>query len=183
MSLISTLSLTGKQIYNPLSLNGKSQISIKSISSYHNTKIKTIIFDRYITPILGKNWKLLKENMFQIDDIIKRLDIYYTTTNEESLVVYKYILQVIKGTIDTEEELSSLEEKLFDNGKDIAKITLKIPRIRLKPEMELYNIILGKPDKNLYDKKILSFILELLKTEYISFKEIAEKINIYNNNK
>jgi len=170
-------SLTGKKGGNALNLAGKTQYSSSSIKTpYYITKIKQIIFDRYITPILSKNWKVLKENLFQINDILKRVDIYYETTKDESLIVYKYMLQVIRGTINTTDELSTLEAKLFDNGKDLAKLTFKVPRIRLKPEMELYSLILGKPDNNLYDKKILEYISELLKTEYISFSEIKEKI-------
>ena len=179
---MSSLSLTGKQSFNQLNLTGKSLYNNKYNSSpYYVTKLKSIIFDRYITPILVKNWKVLKENLFQINDIIKRLDVYYENTNDETLLVYKYMLHVIKETINTTDELSTLEERLFDNGKDVAKITLKIPRIRLKPEMELYNLIIGKPDKNLYDKNILIYISELLKTEYITFREIEKNINLYYN--
>ena len=174
---MTTLSLTGRSFYNPLNLTGKSLYNNKSAESpYYITKIKRIIFERYITPILVKNWKVLKENLFQINDIIKRVDVYYENTKDESLIVYKYMLQVIRGTIDTANELSTLESNLFHNGKDLAKITFKLPRIRLIPEMELYNLIIGKPDGNLYDKKILTYISELLKTEYISFSEIEEKV-------
>lgn len=170
-------SLTGKKSGIALNLTGKTQYSSNSTKTPHYiTKLKQIIFDRYITPILSKNWKVLKENLFQINDIIKRVDIYYETTKDESLIVYKYMLQVISGTINTTDELSTLEGRLFDNGKDVAKLTIKIPRIRLKPEMELYNLILGKPENNLYDKKILEYISELLKTEYIAFSEIEDKI-------
>ena len=175
---MSTISLTGRQTYNPLNLTGKSPYNNKSAtdSPYYIIKIKRIIFDRFITPILGKNWKILKENLFQINDIIKRVDIYYENTKDDSLIVYKYMLQVVKNTVNTTEELSTLEERLFENGKDLAKLTFKVPRIRLRPEMELYNLIIGKPDKNLYDKNILTYISELLKTEYISFSEIEEKL-------
>jgi hypothetical protein len=170
-------SLTGKKGSNSLNLLGKTQyITNNTNSPYYITKIKQIIFDRYITPILSKNWKVLKENLFQINDIIKRVDIYYENTKDESLIVYKYMLQVIRDTINTTDELSTLEGKLFDNGKDVAKLTFKVPRIRLKPEMELYTLILGRPVNNIYDKKILNYISELLKTEYISFSEIKEKI-------
>jgi hypothetical protein len=175
---MATLSLTGKQTYNPLNLTGKSmQGGSKSATTpYYITKIKSVIFDRYITPILGKKWKMLKENLFQMNDIMRRVDIYYANTQDESLLVYKYILQVVKGTVDTAEELTTLEGKIFDNGKDLAKVTFRVPRIRLKPEMELYNLIIGKPDGTLYDKGILEYIGELLKTEYITFSEIEEKL-------
>lgn len=172
------ISLSGKQLYNPLNLTGKPLYNNSAASTPHYiTKIKRIIFDRFITPILGKNWKMLKENLFQINDITHKVEIYYENTKDESLLVYKYMLQVIKNTIDTAEELTTLEEKLFDNGKDIAKIMFKVPRIRLKPEMEIYNLIIGKPDKNIYDKNILAYIAEIIQSsEYIPFNAIEEKI-------
>ena len=101
---------------------------------------------------------------------------YYENTKDESLIVYKYILQVIKSTIDTADELTNLEGKIFDNGKDLAKLTTKIPRIRLKPEIEMYHLIIGKPYKNQYDTKVLTYISNLLKTDYITFIETQEKI-------
>ena len=55
-------------------------------------------------------------------------------------------------------------------------MSVRVPRIRLKPEMELYNLIIGKPDGTMYDKEILKYIGELLKTEYITFREIEEKL-------
>jgi len=172
----STISLTGKHNYNPLNLTG---INNKSHSSPHYViKIKRIIFDRYITPVLSKNWDVLKKNLFQINTILNKLDIYYENTKDETLLVYKYMLEVIKNTINTTEELNTLEDRLFDTGKDVAKINFKLPRIRLRPEMELYNLIIGKPDKNLYDKHILAYISELLKIEYIPFNEIEEKVKI-----
>jgi len=172
----STISLTGKHNYNPLNLTGIMN-KVNSSPSYV-IKIKRIIFDRYISPVLAKKWDVLNKNLFQINTILNKLDIYYENTKDETLLVYKYMLEVIKNTINTTEELNTLEDRLFDNGKDVAKINFKLPRIRLKPEMELYNLIIGKPDKNLYDKAILAYISELLKTEYIHFNVIEEKVKL-----
>jgi hypothetical protein len=177
-----TLSLTGKQYINPINLTGKSLYNNGNSSSSpsYNLKIKRVIFDRFITPILTKNWQILKENMFQMNDIMKRLDNYYNNTKDETLIVYKYILNVIKTSFETNEELNTLEGKIFIR-KDLAKMAIKIPRIRLRPELELYNLIIGKPENNAYDTKIVDYISNLLKKEYITFKEIDEKIKKFIN--
>lgn len=173
-----TLSLTGKQYINPINLTGKSLYHNSSVNvPAYNLKIKRIIFDWFITPILVKNWRILRENAFQLNDIMKRLDKYYNNTNDESLLVYKYMLNVIKTALETNEELDAIEGKIFINEKDIAKMSVKVPRIRLKPELELYNMIIGKPEKNAYDKKIVQYISDLLKKEYITFNEIKNKLN------
>jgi hypothetical protein len=172
-----TLSLTGKQYINPINLTGKSLYhNSTDIIPAYNIKIKRIIFDWYITPILAKNWRILRENAFQLNDIIKRLDKYYNNSNDDTLIVYKYILNVIKIALETNEELNTLEGKIFINEKDVAKMTVKVPRIRLKPELELYNMIIGKPEKNSYDTKIIEYISNLLKKEYITFNEIKNKL-------
>ena len=176
VSSITTLSLTGKQKINPISLTGKSLYSNLSSSTPYNTKIKRIIFDRFITPILSKNWKILRENVFQINEIIKRLDKYYQNTNDETMIVYKYMLTIIKTSIDLNEELDDLENKIFQNDTDVAKMIVKVPRIRLRPELELYNLIIGKPEKNAYNKKIVDYIFSLLKKEYITYNELCDKV-------
>ena len=175
----STLSLTGKQYINPINLTGKSLYNNISSSPEYNIKIKRIIFDRFITPILTKNWSILKENIFQIIDIMKRLDNYYNNTKDETLIVYKYTLNAIKISFETNEELSILEGKIFIKDNDLAKLVVKMPRIRLRPELELYNIIIGKPEKNAYDTKIVEYISNLLKKEYITFREINEKLKYF----
>jgi len=175
--MTSTLSLTGKQYIHPLNLTGKSiNNGCSQTSPAYVVKIKRVIFDRFITPILSKNWKILKENMFQINYIIKRLTDYYEALKDETLLLYKYTLSVIKSSFDTNEELSNLEGKLFDGGDAIAKMIVRVPKVRLMPERELYNLILGKPQKNEYDKKIIADISNLLKHEYITFSEISSKI-------
>lgn len=173
------MNLTGKVQVHKLNLTGKTSYANSKYSPPdYVTKIKKIIFDRYITPILSKNWEILKNNFFQINTIIKKIDTFYDMTQDDTLILYKYILTVIINTVDTVDELSLLEEKLFgiEGGKEIAKLTIKVPRIRLKPELELYNLIIGKPDKNVYDKKIVGHISHLLKKEYISFNEIEENV-------
>ena len=87
------------------------------------------------------------------------------------------MLTIIKTSIDLDEEMSDLESKIFQNDKDVAKMIVKVPRIRLKPELELYNLIIGKPEKNAYNKKILDYISSLLKKEYITYNEISHKVN------
>jgi len=173
----STLSLTGKQYINPINLTGKALYQNSSTNeTAYNLKIKRVIFDWYITPILAKKWSILRENAFQINDTMKRLDKYYNNTKDDTLLIYKHILNVIKIALETNEELDTLEGKIFINDKDIAKLSVKIPRIRLKPELELYNMIIGKPEKNAYDKKIVDYISDLLTKEYITFREIKNKL-------
>ena len=170
--------LTGKTCINTLNLTGKSMYS-NSPPAYVS-RIKELIFDRYITPILVKNWKILNENIHFINIYLKKVNAYYESSHDETLLVYKYMLEVIKTAYDTNSELFTLEEKLFGHNEDIAQIIFKVPHINLKPELELYNLIIGKPNKNLYNKEMVSYISSLLKIDFITFDEIKNKLLIYN---
>ena len=51
--------------------------------------------------------------------------------------------------------------------------------LRLKPEFELYNLIIGRPDfksGKTYDQTMLNNIIILLKVENITFEQIKNKI-------
>ena len=180
--MTTTLSLTGKHNINTLNLTGKSTYCKGDVSPYYVIRLKKYIFDTFITPIMSKKWKILKQNSFNISNTIKKLQNYYILTHDDTLILYENMLYIIKTTIDTTDELETLENNLFNtNGNNIAQLMYKIPRVRLSPPFELYNLIIGKPEKFAYDKNILDYITNLIKKEYITFNEIEENVKKYFN--
>lgn len=175
--MTTTLSLTGKHHINHLNLTGKSSSYSKSTTTpYYVVKFKKYIFDSFITPIMSKQWKILRQNAYNITNTINRLQSYYKITKDETLLLYENMLLIIKTTIDTTDELENLENNLFNTNGNVAQLMYKVPRIRLSPPYELYNLIIGKPDKFAYDKKIIDYITDIIKKEYITFNEIEEKV-------
>ena len=174
--MTATLSLTGKNNINILNLTGKSAYCKGTTSPYYVVKFKKYIFDSFITHIMSKQWKILRQNSFNISNTIKKLHNYYIITQDDTLLLYENMLLVIKNTIDTTDELEKLENSLFNTNGNVAQLMFKVPRIRLSPQYELYNLIIGKPDNFAYDKNILDYISNLIKKEYITFSEIEEKI-------
>ena len=63
--MTATLSLTGKNNINVLNLTGKSSYCKGSTSPYYVIKFKKYIFDMFITPIMSKQWKILRQNSFK----------------------------------------------------------------------------------------------------------------------
>ena len=181
-NMTTTLSLTGKNNINTLNLTGKSaSCRGGSTSPYYVIKFKKYIFDMFITPIMSKQWKILRQNSFILNNTIKKLQMYYTMSRDDTLILYENMLLIIKTTIDTTDELESLETHLFSANGDIAQLMYKVPRIRLNPQYELYNLIIGKPEKFMYDANILDYIKDLIKKEYITFNEIEENVKIFTN--
>ena len=172
---MSSLSLTGKHNYNSLSLTGKT-CNYQSKSPFYVIKYKKYMFDRFINPILSKRWDLLRQNSFQINRFIEKAKYYYNLTNDDNILLYEHLLQIIKLSIDNNEQLERLEENIFGSTNQIAQLGIKIPRIRLSPQYELYNMIIGKPINNKYDNIIINHINLLLRKEYISYDQIEKEI-------
>lgn len=172
---MSSLSLTGRAINNALSLTGKS-CNYQNKSPFYVIKYKKYMFDRFINPILSKRWDLLRQNSFQINRFIEKAKYYYNLTNDDNILLYEHMLQIVKLSLDNNDELNRLEENLFGNNNSVAQLSIKIPRIRLSPQYELYNMIIGKPVNNKYDDTIINHINNLLRKEYISYEQIEKEV-------
>ena len=74
-------------------------------------------------------------------------------------------------------DINNSDNILFNFQLAIGTIKFKVPNIRLKPEYELYKLIIGKPKKfKDYDKQVLQFIVKQLNNEYAEFDSINESV-------
>ena len=76
---MSGVSLTGKNRINQNNLSGKSFFGENA--SFEVKKIKTTIFNNIILPLISKQWRKLEENLFTLDKINKKLDMYLYENN------------------------------------------------------------------------------------------------------
>lgn len=189
--MITTLSLTGKNSYNLLTISGK-QTSKEHIS-LEIKKIKILILNRLIFPLLSKQWKVLNENLICLSSINKKLDYYYNIYKLDDLVIYKELLKIFDFIRFQNDELESLEKQLLSNINisnvnnltNVVNMSLSTmihktnTIIKLKPEYEIYDLILGKPNKKSnenYNEEIIKYIEKLLTNCDISFNKIREII-------
>jgi len=182
-----TLSLTGKNLYNRLSLSGK-QFSNDTTIVLEIKKIKIHILNNLIIPLVSKQWKVLNENILCLNKIKKKLDYYYDMYKLDELLIYKEIMLFFDYIICQNQQLVNLERKLYLNTNQgdenintnfSTMIYTTNTIIKLKPEYELYNLILGKPDKKLnqkYNGSIISSIQNMLTDDNITFNIIKETI-------
>ena len=78
------------------------------------------------------------------------------------------------------QQLEDLEKKMYGKPNDLLTIIYKTSMIRLKPEYEIYNILLGQPEKKynqIYNEIIINDIANLLLLDNMNFKKIKEYIN------
>jgi len=182
-----TLSLTGKNLYNRLNLSGK-KFSNETTIVLEIKKIKIHILNNLIIPLMSKQWKVLNENILCLNKLKKKLDYYYDMYKLDELLIYKEIMLLFDYIICQNQQLVNLEQKFYLNtnqgdGNINTNFSTMIYTtntiIKLKPEYELYNLILGKPDKKLnqqYNSDIVLNIKKLLTNDNINFNIIKETI-------
>ena len=182
--------LSGVNVYgNNLNLLGKYGYNYNYNYSSTNIKIKKLkerILNNYLIPLVSKQWNVLKENIYFIDEIQNKIkyhnDIY--KQDEPELVAYNEMLKVFKVLIEKQKILEDYDKTM--NGKrdsnEIMTMVFKTSMIKLLPEYEIYNSIFGKPKRELnekYDDDIISKIKELLKEDDITYKKIKDYVTLH----
>ena len=179
--------LSGVNVYgNNLNLLGKYSYNYNHNYTSTNIKIKKLkerVLNNYLIPLVSKQWDVLKENIYFIDEIQNKIkyhsDIY--KQDEPELVAYNEMLKVFKVLIEKQKILEDYDKTM--NGKrdsnEIMTMVFKTSMIKLLPEYEIYNSIFGKPKRELnekYDDDIINSIKELLKEDDITYKKIKEYV-------
>jgi len=173
------LNLTGINNINELNLTGKNS-QIVTIPS----KIKILkkhILTNFIIPLYSEQWETLNKNKLLIDENIKQLEKYYKMYKIDDLLSFLELLNILKIVIDKNEIVKDLENKnntKYDKN-NIINMVYRTTKIRLIPEYEIYNYIIGKPNRKLnetYDETIINDIKHLMSQQGITYDKIQEKI-------
>jgi len=173
-----------------LSLSGTNNISLLNLTGLtygtncHRIpilvkKLKINIMNTIIIPFMSKNWKSLKENLVFFENIKQKLTEYYNRYKLEELQIYSYLIEAFENAIFLQMELNNLEEVLYGSNCTMATMVFKTTMIRLKPEIELYNLILGTPKLKFgekYNIDVLKDLEVLLKVDNITFEKIKNYI-------
>lgn len=132
-----------------------------------------------LLPFISKQWRTLHENLFYLENVKKKIHFYYNTYHLDELLIYKEIIHAFEIMLSEHEQLEDLEKKMYNTTKDLSTMIYKTSIIRLKPEYELYDLILGKPDRNKnekYDESIIQQIERLVQMENMNFQRIKDII-------
>jgi hypothetical protein len=179
--------LSGVNFYgNNLNLLGKYSYNYNCNYISTNVKIKKLkerILNNYLIPLVSKQWNVLKENIYFIDEIQNKIKYHTDIHKTEELVAYNEMLKVFKVLIEKQKILEDYDKTM--NGErdsnEIMTMVFKTSMIKLLPEYEIYNSIFGKPKRELnekYDDDIISKIQDLLKEDDITYKKIKEQISL-----
>lgn len=175
-----TMNLTGVNKININNLTGKTDLICNPLS-YKIKLLKNSIINNYLIPLFAKQWTLLNENIFFIDKFQEKLNAFYKTYKLDELLVYIELLKILKMLIENHNLLVSNEGQISGNKdpNEIITMIYKTTMIRLVPEYEIYNSIIGRPNakrSEKYNELIISDIKKMMTNENVSFTKIKEFI-------
>jgi len=184
-SIKSGNNLTGINYYgNEMNLTGKNSYNYNVNSTSTNLKIKKLkerILNNYLIPLVSKQWNVLKENIYFIDEIQHKIKYHSDIYKTDELVAYDEMLKVFKVLIEKQKLLEDYDANI--NGKrdpnEIMTMVFKTSMIKLLPEYEIYDSIFGKPKRELnekYDDDVIKKIKELLKEDDITYRKIKDYV-------
>lgn len=169
--------MSGKS--NNLGINLAGRQSYQTVTPFEIKRIKIEIMKNFLLPLISKQWSVLHENMFMLEKIKKKVDLYYSTYQLDDLLLYKEMINAFEIMIFEHDQLDTLEKQMYRSEDNISTVIYKTSMIRLKPEYELYDLIVGKPIRRKnekYDEATIHYIHSLLKIENINFPRIKENV-------
>jgi len=178
-----TINLTGINNNNENNLSGKSSSSTNTSLKLNN--LKKYVLTNYIIPLYSEQWDILNNNILLIDETIKKINKYYRTYKLDELNFILELLKILKIVIAKNELIFDLEDKTKRtlNKNNIINMVYKTTKIQILPEYEIYNSILGKPNKKEpYNEDIINDIKLMMLKENITYDKIKDYINRKYNN-
>lgn len=174
---------------NAVSLSGKSglrDVGLRgSSSSTQNTGLdasddfKTRMIDSVMIPFMSQDWRTIEENMFLFDLFRNEIDLIVLRNPRADIYVYKDLIAAVEMAFEQQQEIACLEKRLYEGREDAMTMVVKLGSIRLRPELELYDLILGKPDYKKgekHDATVAEDIIKLMKTPRATFANISKYI-------
>ena len=147
--------------------------------------IRILMMNLLIIPFISKQWNRLEENINFIENLTNKINKYLSIyINNEYLLLYKDVLAAFETIVLQHIEIRNLEKYFTDNNDENGKkvtssLVFKTTMLRLKPEYELYNLIVGEPNlkkDEKYNDSILNDIIKLLQVDTTSFEIIKNYI-------
>lgn len=174
-----SLHLSGKNLINENNLKGTSNIQVGHSSlQLQNFQRDVVMF--FILPLSLKQWSVVKQNLFFIPKFKKRLANLREKANDVSL--YQDLFSLLELIADEHKQVEDLEVRLnsmLSTRDQFFTMVYKTKRIKLLPEYEIYDSILGKPSREKgqqYRCEIVSLIKLLLERDKVTYDLIKNRV-------
>jgi hypothetical protein len=162
----------------PINITGKTTITV--ITPIEVRDVQIDILNNIIIPLAANKWAVVEENLFFVDVLKKKLENYIKIYNMPSLKMYIDILTIYNNVLNEHKHALDLESKVYTStSENLINIIYKTSMIKLKPEYDLYNLILGAPNiasGEDYNPEIINDILKMVGYVNTSFQKIQQGI-------
>jgi len=174
MKYISTRSLNGTMTNTVRRINGSQVYS--SGAPIIIRKLKEKFFNLIVIPLIQDNTKMVIKNSFLLPNMKRKFREFENIYKNQDLAFYNQLVQLIETLIERIEEYEDYVNKISELNDGIGDFRVRIHRIRLLAQYEIYNMIFDPPAKGqVYDDIKIGFIKQTIKNDNLGFDDI-EKI-------
>lgn len=165
-------------------LNGTNNFSYRSLHSLnmcsvdlpsHIKELKTILFNRIIFPLIQNNTTSILKNSYILPKIKDKFIKYSLLYKNLGLQFYNDLILLIEKMIEHIEENNNFQEKFIELKRGVGDFVVRVTRLRLLAQFEIYNLIFGFPQNGQkYDDIKIGFIKNLIRNDKLTFEQIQE---------
>ena len=144
-------------------------------------EFKLYIITHFLNPILDKQYDLIKNNYFNFEYIINRLESFKTRENDEEIDFLVKVMGILQYSTNVRISFDEAKKKLYGADNE-NRLLVETSRIVLQSQYEIYNILFGRPHKKnaqhtKYNMEIILDIKYILdRNPGILFDEVKEKL-------
>lgn len=179
----SHISLRGNLNVHGNTLHGLYSIGTKYGASANKEflEFKLYIITHFLNPILDKQYDLIKNNYFNFEYIINRLESFKTRENDEEIDFLVKVMGILQYSTNVRISFDEAKKKLYGADNE-NRLLVETSRIVLQSQYEIYNILFGRPhNRNAqhtkYNMEIILDIKYILdRNPGILFDEVKEKL-------
>lgn len=168
-------------------LFGDNRISFRTLTSndsYNSSKtpnmiinIKKILFNRILMPLIKDNVISAKKNSYIIPKIKKKIIDLSKLYKKQNLDFYMDLINLSEKMLEKIEENENYQENILKHNGSLGDFVVRVHRLRLLAQYEIYNMIFGQPNKNeQYDEIKIAYIVNLLDNDNLTFESMEEMI-------
>lgn len=160
----SNISLRGHLNTCGITLHGRYRTASKYGASVDKEFLdfKLYIITHFLNPIMEKNYDLIKNNYFNFEYIISKLETFKNHENDEEIEFLIKVMNILQYSTNVRISFDEAKKKLYGADNE-NRLLVETSRIVLQSQYEIYNILFGRPhNKNAQHSKYnMEIILDI----------------------
>lgn len=136
-------------------------------------QLKEKLFSIIVIPLINNNTKSVLKNSFLLPRMKKKFIEYQSIYRYLDINIYIELIQLIEKIIEHIEENEAFLDKSLVLSNGVGDFRVRVHRVRLLAQYEIYNLIFGSPQKGQkYDDMKIAFIKTIIQKDKLSYEEI-----------